>query len=80
MGSICLHSTQVTAKNSIKVKSPCFGTATEADAGTKVGTAEGLISTLACELGTGVTAGVDGEHAATNTINMNANGKDFRNI
>jgi len=80
MGSISRHSAQVTAKNSIKIRSRCFGTAAETDVGTKVGTAEGLISTLACEVGIGVTAGVDGEHAVTNTISIKANGKDFRNI
>jgi len=80
MGSISRHSAQVTAKNSIKIRSRCFGTAAETDVGTKVGTAEGLISTRASTIGTGVTAGVDGEHAVTKMINMKANGMDFRNI
>ena len=77
MGSISRHSAQVTAKNSIKIRSRCFGIEAETDVGTEAGSAEGVISTLACNVGAGITAGVDGEHAVTKMINITANGMDF---
>src|SRR5215207_6884405 len=66
MGSICLHSTQVTAKNSMKVKSPCFGTAAETVVATGDDTPVGVSAISTCAVLTGITAGVDGEHAVPN--------------
>ena len=80
MGSISRHSAQVTAKNSIKIRSRCFGTETETNVGTESGSAEGVISTLACNVGAGITARVDGEHAVTRIMNIAINGRNFRNI
>src|SRR5512138_3159933 len=59
MGSISLHSTQVTAKNSIKVKSACFGTAAETVVAAGDKTAVGVTAISTCAVLGGVTAGVD---------------------
>lgn len=80
MGSISLHSTQVTAKNSIKVKSACFGTAAETVVAAGDKTAVGVTAISNCTVLGGVTAGVDGEHAVPKIMNVKAKGMSFRNM
>ena len=80
MGSICLHSTQVTAKNSINVKSPCFGTAAETVVATGDETAVAVATISTCAVVIGVTAGVDGEHAVPSMISIKRKGMNFRDM
>ena len=81
MGSISLQSTQVTAKNSIKVKSPCFfGTATEAVVALGGKGAVGVATLSTCAVLTVATAGVDGEHAVPKRINIKVKGMNFRDM
>ena len=79
MGSICLHSIQVTAKNSIKIKSFCFGTATEAVAAVGDEATNG-VSICSSSVLTGVTIEIDGEHAVPKMMSITAKGRIFRNM
>jgi hypothetical protein len=70
----------VTAKNSMKVNSPCFGKAAVLVAETGGEIAVGLIAISTWGALTGVTAGADGEHAVANMISIKRKGRDFRDM